>query len=74
MHLHDVRQDIADSDLVNSHLSAPLVSPGFWTVIVISLKVCHMFINLFNLCTVPPAFADISAGMGVFGLCHRCRL
>ena len=70
MHLHDVRQDIADSDLVNSCLSAHLICPGFWTVIVIRLKVCHMLINLFNLCTLPPALADISSGMTVFGLCH----
>ncbi len=72
--LLDVRQDIADSDLVNSCLSAHLICPGFWTVIVIRLKVCHMLINLFNLCTLPPALADISSGMTVFGLCHWCRL
>ena len=65
-----MHQHIADSDLLNSHLSAPLVCPGFWTVVVISLRVCHMFINMFNLCTVPAALADVSTGMGVFGLCH----
>ncbi len=54
----------------SSHLSAPLVCPGFWTVIVIRSKVCHMFINPFNLCTVPPALANISTGMRDFGLCH----
>ena len=68
MYLHDACQHTADPDLVR--LSAPLVCPGFWTVIVISSKVCHMFINLFNLCTVPPALADISTGMRDVGLCH----
>lgn len=63
MSLHDVRQDIADSDLVNSRLLAPLVCSGFWTVIVISLKSVSMLINLFSLCTVPPALADISTGI-----------
>ncbi len=60
LHADDVHQDNVDSDLVNHRSTAPLIRPGFRTVILVSCKVFYALINLFHLCKNSP-LADIQA-------------